>query len=114
MWDSGPDETTTVPNPSPDDIESLVEAEFLIRGYHWNVLCQSLSDDLPVEGVGVVKRQPEELTGVSSSVRQNAQFQILDSNKHTLMLQIQFSPSLFDRNFRQRDGADLNYHPRGF
>jgi hypothetical protein len=58
---------------SPDDLESLVEAELLIRGYHWDVLCQSLSDDLPVAGVGVVKGQAEELTGVASSVRQNSQ-----------------------------------------
>ena len=44
---------------SPDDPQSFIKAEFLVRRYDRDAFRQRLRDNLAVEGIAVMKRQAE-------------------------------------------------------
>jgi hypothetical protein len=56
----------------PKDLETFVQAEFLIASHHRNLFRQSLGDDLTVEGIRVQEWQIEKRECMVRSVRQYA------------------------------------------
>src|SRR5882672_7377010 len=61
----------------PKDLETLVQAEFLIASHHRDLFRQRLGDDLTVEGIRVQERQIEKRERMVRSVRQYAKVQVL-------------------------------------
>ena len=61
----------------PKDLETFVQAEFLIASHHRDLFRQSLGDDLTVEGICVQERQIEKRECMVRSVRQYAKVQVL-------------------------------------
>ena len=53
----------------PKDLETFVQAEFLIASHHRDLFRQSLGDDLTVEGIRVQERQIEKRECMVRSVR---------------------------------------------
>src|ERR1700719_658700 len=62
---------------SPKDLETFVQAEFLIASHHRDLFRQSLGYDLTVEGIRVQERQIEKRECMVRSVRQYAKVQVL-------------------------------------
>src|ERR1700675_3932222 len=61
----------------PKDLETFVQAEFLIASHHRDLFRQSLGDDLTVEGIRVQERQIEKRECMVRSVRQYAKVRVL-------------------------------------
>jgi len=65
------------PDKLPKDLETFVQAEFLIASHHRDLFRQSLCDDLTIEGIRVQERQIEKRECMVRSVRQYAKVQVL-------------------------------------
>src|ERR1700675_668147 len=61
----------------PKDLETFVQAEFLIASHHRDLFRQSLGDDLTVEEIRVQERQIEKRECMVRSVRQYAKVRVL-------------------------------------
>src|SRR6202171_6444188 len=61
----------------PKNLETFVQAEFLIASHHRDLFRQSLGDDLTVEGILVQERKIEKRECMIRSVRQYAEVRVL-------------------------------------
>src|ERR1700693_1781533 len=66
----------------PKDLETFVQAEFLIASHHRDLFRHRLGDDLTVEGICVQERQTEKRECMVRSVRQYAKVQVLKCVAH--------------------------------
>jgi hypothetical protein len=77
--------------PSPNHFDALIELELVVRGYNRGIFGQRLRDDLAVKGIGVLRRQTEEMVGVVRGIRQYADLEIRDACARILYAEIQLA-----------------------
>ena len=56
---------------SPCDLEAFVHVERFVRRQDWDVFHESLRDDVPVEGIGMMRGQIEQPEGMLCRIRQD-------------------------------------------
>ena len=91
----------------PNDFESVVEPESVVAGNDWNVLRQSLRNDLSVEGIGVMWRQVEEFERVIEGKWQDSHSQVGEAGRDIRFTKRELADAVLDRKLRKRKGADF-------
>jgi hypothetical protein len=62
----------------PDDLKFLIQAELFVAPNYRDLCAQSLSDDLAVEGIRVMKRQIKQAKRMPDRVGQRLKVQVLN------------------------------------
>src|SRR6266478_3872626 len=89
----------------PNHLNTLVETKLLVGRDYRNAFGKSLGNDLAVKRVAVVMGQAEQMKGVVSGIRKNADLKIGDARHGVLRGEIEFFQRLFDGDLRKRNGA---------